>query len=130
MFGLSIGMYLTGFTSGAGIMMEKYGNNAYHDPVTGDLSLSLILDDIAANVLSWNGLLVFGAVSIGALASGLNLLALIPLGAIMLVINFLFIPVQTIREMGLPPEVTNIMVAFFVLAEIITIFMLIRGNFR
>ena len=48
----------------------------------------------------------------------------------MLVINFLFIPVQTIREMGLPPEVTNIMVAFFVLAEIITIFMLIRGNFR
>ena len=125
LFGISIAFALLGTVT----PLNKYLNNGYVD-ANGNPDITLMFTDMINQALTWNNAFFVGAFAIGALASGLNLLAILPLGALIMFMNLAVFPIGVIRDSGLPPEVTSLLTVFITTTEIIIVFSLVRGNFN
>lgn len=133
LFGISVSLYLLGGESQMTSALDKYTS----DPTLkegGTLATGTdvgpIFNGFINSILQWNTWLIIIAIGAGAIM-GLNLLALIPLGAVMIILNYAVFPLSFVTESlsGLP-EVQTIVTLFFTLTELMIIFSLIRGSFH
>jgi hypothetical protein len=128
LFGITLSLYFLGGQSHFQTALSKYSG----DPTMasmGSNDANAIFRGFIDSILSWNTALVVGSLAMAAVM-GFNLLALIPLGAIMLVLNYMIFPLDFISKAGFPSEISIPITLFFTLTEVMIVFSLIRGSFR
>lgn len=130
LFGISLAMWLLGMQSGAGDIMAKYSAGQYFAADGASLDVVKMIGDVLSHMLNWNNAIFFLAFAGGALVGGLNLLVLLPLGALILIMNFAIFPTSYIQGSGLPLEVSAPLMAFFTITELMIVFSLMRGSAR
>lgn len=131
LFGITIVFYFLGGQTQLSIAIQKYSSDATigQNGMIENGQIEAIIKGFVDSVLSWNTLFV-GTALIAAVAMGFNLLALIPLGATILILNYAVFPTEFISTSGFPPEIKIPLMLFFTLTEIMIIFSLVRGSFR
>lgn len=130
LFAMSFVMYALGMQSGAGEIMAKYNAGQYMAADGASLDVMKMLSDVVNHLVSWNNSIFFIVFAGGALVGGLNLLVLLPLGALILMMNFAIFPTNYISGSGLPLEISTPLIAFFTLTELMIVFSLMRGSAR
>lgn len=89
-------MFALGYTPLLFSSLEKYQTLDYEIDF-----FSLIVDYLT----SWEGLLVGGATVVTLIATGFNLIVIVPFVLLSVILNLLVFPITSINAGGLPPEV-------------------------
>ena len=128
LFCTSLVLMLSGTDLGYNNIMNKYNELTYLNADKESLDINAMFQAVADNMISWNGLLFLGLIGIGGILSGFNLLVMLPLGAMVFLLNFIVFPLSTITKSGLPDIAAFPLMSFFYLSEIMIMISLLRGT--
>jgi hypothetical protein len=117
LFSISMTLYLLGFNSAFFELMDKYGG----------LNIDSMPAMMADYIFKWGGWLTVGlAVTVGALLSGLNFIALIPLALGYIMVDLMTFPAELIDI--LPSPLNFLLTIFFRLLQFILFISFVRSG--